>query len=54
MSMYMYLQLPQGHRVVLLQTMERIIKEKLDDVDTGLAVDMIKQAAMELTASKVQ
>jgi hypothetical protein len=33
--------------------MERIIKETIDELDTVLAVDVIKQAAMELTVSKV-
>ncbi|XP_060075327.1 maestro heat-like repeat-containing protein family member 1 isoform X2 [Ylistrum balloti] len=55
-SCYAYLKkhskLVKEHRVVLLQCMERIIKEKLDDIDTGLAVDVVKQAALELTLSK--
>jgi hypothetical protein len=33
--------------------MERIVKETLDEVDTGLATDLIKLAAMEMTMSKV-
>ncbi|XP_069113199.1 maestro heat-like repeat-containing protein family member 1 isoform X7 [Argopecten irradians] len=55
-SCYAYLKkhskLVKEHRVVLLQCMERIIKEKLEDIDTGLAVDVVKQAALELTLSK--
>ncbi|XP_052059790.1 maestro heat-like repeat-containing protein family member 1 isoform X2 [Mytilus californianus] len=55
-SSYSYLKkhnkLQTGHRVVLLQCMERIIKETLSELDPPLAVDVIKQAAMELTVSK--
>ncbi|OWF48217.1 Maestro heat-like repeat-containing protein family member 1 [Mizuhopecten yessoensis] len=55
-SCYAYLKkhskLVKEHRVVLLQCMERIIKEKLGDIDTGLAIDVVKQAALELTLSK--
>ena len=47
------LQLQTGHRVVLLQCMERIIRETINDLDAPLAVDVIKQCAMELTNSKV-
>ena len=46
-------QLAQGHRVVILQSMEKIIKEKLDQIEKGLAESIIKQAAHELTQSKV-
>ena len=52
-NVLIYFQLQTGHRVVLLQCMERIIKETLDELDSPLAVDVIKQAAMELTISKV-
>ncbi|XP_064611998.1 maestro heat-like repeat-containing protein family member 1 [Liolophura sinensis] len=55
-SCYSYLKkhskLSQGHRVVILQVMERIIKENLDSVDPSLSVDLIKQASEELTQSK--
>ncbi|CAG2232805.1 unnamed protein product [Mytilus edulis] len=55
-SAYSYLKkhnkLQTGHRVVLLQCMERIIKETLSELEPPLAVDVIKQAAMELTVSK--
>lgn len=44
--------LAQGHRVVILQCMEKIIKEKLDEIDKDLAASIIKQAAHELTQSK--
>ncbi|KAL3859489.1 hypothetical protein ACJMK2_009708 [Sinanodonta woodiana] len=44
--------LAQGHRVVILQCVERIVKETLDVIDLGLAVDLIKQASSELTQSK--
>ncbi|XP_012944683.1 maestro heat-like repeat-containing protein family member 1 isoform X2 [Aplysia californica] len=40
------------HRVVILNTVERILKETLDSVDLSLAVDLIKQASSELTLSK--
>lgn len=33
--------------------MERIIRETINDLDAPLAVDVIKQCAMELTNSKV-
>lgn len=49
----MVLQLVQEHRVILLQCMEKIVKETLDQVDTGLATDLIKLGAMEMTMSKV-
>ncbi|KAJ8303306.1 hypothetical protein KUTeg_019702 [Tegillarca granosa] len=55
-SSYSYLKkhakLTQGHRVVLLQCMERIIKEKLEEIDSSLAADIIQQASLELTMSK--
>ncbi|XP_056020899.1 maestro heat-like repeat-containing protein family member 1 isoform X2 [Ostrea edulis] len=55
-SCYCYLKkhtkLVQEHRVILLQCMEKIVKETLDQVDTGLATDLIKLGAMEMTMSK--
>ena len=39
--------------MVILQCMEKIIKEKLDSIDKGLAESIVKQAAHELTQSKV-
>ena len=38
---------------MILNSMERIIKEILDNLDPGLATDLIQQAAKELTQSKV-
>lgn len=54
LCLFVTFQLSQGHRVVILQVMERIIKENLDSVDPSLSVDLIKQASEELTQSKVQ
>ena len=51
--MFCFIQLAQGHRIVILQCMEKIIKEKLDDIDKSLAESIIKQATHELTQSKV-
>ncbi|XP_052229832.1 maestro heat-like repeat-containing protein family member 1 isoform X3 [Dreissena polymorpha] len=52
-SCYSYLQkhakLAQGHRVVILQTMEKIIHEKLEVLDKDLAISLVKQASKELT-----
>ena len=39
--------------MVILQSMERIINERLDVIDKELAEDMVKQASEELTQSKV-
>ena len=39
--------------MVILQCMEKIIKEKLDSIDKGVAESIVKQAAHELTQSKV-
>ncbi|XP_062575581.1 maestro heat-like repeat-containing protein family member 1 isoform X4 [Saccostrea cucullata] len=44
--------LAQEHRVILLQCMERIVKETLDQIGTGLATDLIKLGAQEMTCSK--
>lgn len=46
-------QLAQEHRVILLQCMEKIVKDTLDQIDTGLATDLIKLGALEMTLSKV-
>nr|XP_022339324.1 maestro heat-like repeat-containing protein family member 1 isoform X2 [Crassostrea virginica] len=55
-SCYSYLKkhtkLAQEHRVILLQCMERIVKDTLDQIDTGLATDLIKLGALEMTLSK--
>ncbi|KAL5022847.1 hypothetical protein ScPMuIL_002002 [Solemya velum] len=55
-SCYSYLKkhskLSTGHRIVILQCMERIIDETLDQLDPALAVDLVKQASHELTHSK--
>ncbi|XP_022082273.1 maestro heat-like repeat-containing protein family member 1 [Acanthaster planci] len=44
--------LQKDHRVVVLQTMERILKETLDRVPEPLIPDLVKLASDELTASK--
>ncbi|KAL4234897.1 Mroh1p [Mactra antiquata] len=55
-SCYSYLKkhskLAQGHRVVILQCMEKIIHEELETFDKDLAVNLVKQASQELTESK--
>ena len=33
--------------------MEKIVKQKIDDIDSDLTMDTIKQASAELTMSKV-
>ncbi|GFS16071.1 maestro heat-like repeat family member 1 [Elysia marginata] len=40
------------HRVVILNTVEKIVKETLDSVDLKLATNLISQASSELTQSK--
>ncbi|XP_059158762.1 maestro heat-like repeat-containing protein family member 1 isoform X2 [Physella acuta] len=40
------------HRIIILNTVERIVKETLDSVDLNLASNLIKQASSELTQSK--
>ncbi|XP_071092263.1 maestro heat-like repeat-containing protein family member 1 [Haliotis cracherodii] len=55
-SCYSYLKkhnkLSTDHRIVILNALERILKEVLDNIDVSLAVDLIHQAADELTQSK--
>lgn len=55
-SCYSYLKkhskLAQGHRVVILQCMERIVHEELENLDKTLAINLVKQASEELTESK--
>ncbi|XP_034336261.2 maestro heat-like repeat-containing protein family member 1 isoform X2 [Magallana gigas] len=55
-SCYSYLKkhtkLAQEHRVILLQCMEKIVKDTLDQINTGLATDLIKLGALEMTLSK--
>lgn len=48
-----FMQLSTGHRVVILSSMERIIRQTIDEIDQELALDMIKQSSVELTHSKV-
>jgi len=47
------LQLTSGHRTVILSAMEKIVKQKIDEVDNELVLDTIRQASAELTVSKV-
>jgi len=47
------LQLTSGHRTVILSAMEKIIRQKMDEIDVDLTLDTIKQASVELTMSKV-
>ncbi|XP_025115241.1 maestro heat-like repeat-containing protein family member 1 isoform X3 [Pomacea canaliculata] len=44
--------LSQDHRIVILNCIERIVKETLDRIDSRLAVDLIQQASQELTQTK--
>jgi len=46
-------QLTSGHRTVILSAMERIIKQKMDEIDNELMLDTIRRASAELTQSKV-
>jgi len=46
-------QLAQGHRVVILQVIEKIVHEKLEVIDKQLAVSLVKQASRELTQETV-
>jgi 6-pyruvoyl-tetrahydropterin synthase len=48
-----FVQLPSGHRVVILSSMERIIRQTIEEIDQELALDIIKQSSAELTHSKV-
>ena len=47
------LQLSSGHRVVILSSMERIVRQSIDFLDQDLAVEIIRQTSAELTQSKV-
>ena len=47
------LQLTSGHRTVILCAMEKIVKQKMDEIDSDLTMATIKQASAELTLSKV-
>ncbi|XP_013392835.1 maestro heat-like repeat-containing protein family member 1 isoform X1 [Lingula anatina] len=55
-SCYTYLKkhskLNHGHRVVILNAIEKILKETLDELKESLAADLIAQASEELTESK--
>ncbi|KAH9515736.1 Maestro heat-like repeat-containing protein member 1 [Bulinus truncatus] len=42
------------HRIIILNTIEKILKETLDSVKTELAINLIKQASSELTQSKLR
>ena len=46
-------QLIQGHRIVLLDMMKRIIKDSDDALDIDLSKELIQLASSELTKSKV-
>ncbi|WAR11640.1 MROH1-like protein, partial [Mya arenaria] len=52
-SCYSYLKqhgkLAQGHRVVILQVIEKVVHEELEVIDKELAIGLIKQASKELT-----
>ena len=47
------MQLQKDHRVVILQTMDNVAKESLDQIPLHHALDLIKLASDELTATKV-
>ena len=47
------MQLASGHRTVILSAMEKIVRQKMDEIDVDLMLDTIKQALTELTMSKV-
>ncbi|CAH1269548.1 MROH1 [Branchiostoma lanceolatum] len=55
-SLHSYLirhaKLAQGHRVVLLSTIERIVKDTIDDMPQTLARDLIDLSLDEMTRSK--
>ena len=48
-----YFQLAQGHRIVILNAMEAIVQDNGAEIDKPLAVEIIKQALVELLGSKV-
>ncbi|CAG5120746.1 unnamed protein product, partial [Candidula unifasciata] len=47
-----HVKLPSEHRVIILNIIERIIRETLDSIDLQLAMNLIKQASAEMTQSK--
>lgn len=47
-----YGKLPKHHRTAILQTMEKVIKDTLDVIPEGLALDLIKLASDDLTGTK--
>ncbi|BFZ13379.1 hypothetical protein BsWGS_16418 [Bradybaena similaris] len=47
-----HLKLASEHRVIILNIIERIVRETLDSIDLQLATNLIKQASSELTQSK--
>ena len=51
--MFILCQLSLGHRITILKSMEAVVHEKVEDIDVTLAVDIIKQASVELTQTKV-
>ncbi|XP_071959367.1 maestro heat-like repeat-containing protein family member 1 [Antedon mediterranea] len=44
--------LQKDHRVVILQTMEKVIHETLSAIKSGLAAELVQLAAEEMTATK--
>ncbi|XP_033117617.1 maestro heat-like repeat-containing protein family member 1 isoform X2 [Anneissia japonica] len=44
--------LQREHRVVILQTIEKVIEETLDAIKAGLASELVQLAAEEMTATK--
>ncbi|CAH1780505.1 unnamed protein product, partial [Owenia fusiformis] len=44
--------LASGHRVVILNCIERIVNSTIAELDHDIAVDLIKQASQEMTQSK--
>ena len=51
--LYVYSQLPRGHRVVLLQLLEKVCKEHIHSLGEPLANDLIELASTELTKDPV-
>ena len=49
----MTFQLSQGHRIVVLASMEAVLKDSGGDIDADLAKDVTRTAVQELVAAKV-
>ena len=47
------LQLPRGHRIVLLHLLEKVCKNHIHDLEEPLANDLIELASTELTKDPV-